>query len=43
MWHGGELPNWSGRFTKAYKDDIVDPSFKILRQQIDIWMGAIIK
>ena len=25
MWHGGELPNWSGRFNRIYtKKEIID-------------------
>ncbi len=47
LWHGGQLPVWNGRFnrvyTKTFDADIVDPSFGQLRDQIDLWMGAIIK
>ncbi len=47
IWHGGQLPMWNGRFnrvyTKTFDADIVDPSFTRLRDQIDLWMGAIIK
>ena len=47
MWHGGELPIWNGRFnriyTKSHHGDRVDPAFERLRDQIDLWMGAIIK